>query len=479
MLLGASGGALGATTLYVAPFGNDNGAGTRASPFKTIQRAIDHAIAGDTIQIADGVYNERLRSRVAGTAVDPITISGERAGSATLTFEQASLLVVSHPHIHVKNLVFDGRFAKHDLIRVLPQADFFVLENSVVMNGAKDGIDLGNAAATVSANFDYLENVVIADSEFRNFLARDILGNRVDAHGIVAGGIRHFTISQSLVHMVSGDALQLANGNWDDVSVVKVRFSNGLIDSELARLTGFERGINPGENAIDTKQDARLPVRGRLSIRESTFNGWRGDLISNAAALNLKEKVSVSIDACDLFDNEIAMRLRGSGASDIGAHVIARNNVVYDNDKALRVEDNLRESRLLNNTFAGPGSFEFVAGGAASDFFAANNLVLAAALPGQFPGHLNLAVDESGFLQDAAHRFSLAASSPAIDSATTLSEVAVDRLGVSRPQGLSYDYGAFEYQASTNTLAIPSFGQVAVFAGVVLPAIRMMRKRQP
>ncbi len=47
-------------SLYVSPSGNDANPGTAASPFKSIQKAIESAAAGSTIVVKAGTYRERL-----------------------------------------------------------------------------------------------------------------------------------------------------------------------------------------------------------------------------------------------------------------------------------------------------------------------------------------------------------------------------------------------------------------------------------
>ena len=455
-------------TIYVATDGNDANNGVAGAPVQTIQAGIDIADPGDTVSIGPGVYPQTLRTKRGGLAGMPITIQGEQPGTVTVTAQYNTLLTVAHPHIHVRQLIFDGQFAAHDLVRVFSTGDYFRFQHNLVRNGRKDGIDLGNAATLVDANFDYLVGVSITESEFKNFLNKDIFGHRIDAHGIVAGGVIDFEISNTAVAMVSGDALQLANGNWDNVLVDSVQFHNGLIDEQLAEQTGFAVGINPGENAIDTKQDRSLPVRSRLKVVNSKFSGWRGDLINNAAALNLKEQVSVQINACEFMNNEIALRLRGSGAANVGAHIVAPNNVFYRNEKALRVEDELRESRVINNTFGDGQVFEFVSGGGAADFFAANNLLSLATLPAEFPANLNLRVTNESFVDADEGDFSLSSSSPAIDSALTLNEVTSDHHGLARPQGDAFDFGAYEFKPRVVAMPIPGWLEVLGLGCIML-----------
>ena len=110
---------------------------------------------------------------------------------------------------------------------------------------------------------------------------------------------------------------------------------------------GFPAGTVPGENAIDTKASSSLP-RATLIIRDTTASGFRGGLISNMAAFNLKENVAVTVDGVTVYDSEIAFRLRGPGTSTTGgAWVTVKNAVVYDTTVAFRYEGQHREPQDL------------------------------------------------------------------------------------------------------------------------------------
>jgi len=66
-----------ATTYYVATTGNDSNAGTSVDlPFRTIQHAMNKAVAGDTVLVRGGTYREQVEANLAGTADKPITVSG-------------------------------------------------------------------------------------------------------------------------------------------------------------------------------------------------------------------------------------------------------------------------------------------------------------------------------------------------------------------------------------------------------------------
>ncbi|TDZ36205.1 Pectate lyase L [Colletotrichum spinosum] len=66
-----------AADLYVAPAGSDSTAGTLAAPLKSIQVAVDKAVAGDTIYLRKGTYSPTTNIKIAksGTSAKPYTLT--------------------------------------------------------------------------------------------------------------------------------------------------------------------------------------------------------------------------------------------------------------------------------------------------------------------------------------------------------------------------------------------------------------------
>jgi len=61
-------------TYYVATNGSDNSPGTQSQPWLTLQKAASTVVAGDTVFIRAGIYNERLKiTNKLGTATQRIT----------------------------------------------------------------------------------------------------------------------------------------------------------------------------------------------------------------------------------------------------------------------------------------------------------------------------------------------------------------------------------------------------------------------
>lgn len=64
-------------TYYVAPTGSDSAAGTLAAPYKSIQVAVDKAVAGDSILLRGGTYSpsKNIQVKKSGTASSRIVLA--------------------------------------------------------------------------------------------------------------------------------------------------------------------------------------------------------------------------------------------------------------------------------------------------------------------------------------------------------------------------------------------------------------------
>jgi hypothetical protein len=259
------------------------------------------------------------------------------------------------------------------------------------------------------------------------------------------GAVRNLTIRDTEIHTFSGDGVQVDPGRgapgWTDVTIEGCRI--WLAPLEAAE-NGFRAGTVPGENALDTKAGPAFG-RARITVRDTTAWGYRGGLINNMAAFNLKENIDAVLDRVTVYDSQIAFRLRGPNARGPGARVRVQNAVVYDADTAFRYEDDIEDLRIWHVTVGAGVDRLFRSGTSPRSVVDVRNfLVLGAELPAQASGPSNLAVPASAFVDAAAHDYRLAAGSPAIGQGVRIPEVPHDRLGVQRPQGSTVDVGAYE-----------------------------------
>ena len=124
-LLTAAHGA--AANYYVATNGLDTNPGTQASPFLTVQKGANTAVAGDFVYVATGRYAENVRCNVnAGSAGSPIIIDGQNVASVgSFTWEVG-------PYIHIKNFtITDGTNAFGGFLYVAQSASHCVFSNNV------------------------------------------------------------------------------------------------------------------------------------------------------------------------------------------------------------------------------------------------------------------------------------------------------------------------------------------------------------
>ncbi|TWF80849.1 parallel beta helix pectate lyase-like protein [Pseudonocardia hierapolitana] len=100
---------------YVDPAGSDTNDGSQGRPFKTIQKALDEAEPGTTINLAPGEYREQLATQRDGAPGAPITIRGPETGQDQSGRYQATLygtdriVSVDHSHYVFEGFTIDGQ----------------------------------------------------------------------------------------------------------------------------------------------------------------------------------------------------------------------------------------------------------------------------------------------------------------------------------------------------------------------------------
>lgn len=99
-------------TLFVSSsIDSDDGIGTTDRPYSTIQRAIDVAQPGQTIEVLSGEYREYLRTTTGGRPSNPITLTGP--ADAVVRPPQSvdrgrPLMSIQHNHFYVTGLSLNG-----------------------------------------------------------------------------------------------------------------------------------------------------------------------------------------------------------------------------------------------------------------------------------------------------------------------------------------------------------------------------------
>ena len=105
-----------ATTYFVDDSGSDANPGTSAAaPFATLQKALDLAKPGTTINLAAGIYRQAVITKIDGTAAAPITIKGPRRknpadrSKAVLYGTGGRVFSIDHSYYTLDGFTIDGQ----------------------------------------------------------------------------------------------------------------------------------------------------------------------------------------------------------------------------------------------------------------------------------------------------------------------------------------------------------------------------------
>lgn len=134
-------------TYYVSTTGNDANPGTVNQPWKTIQKAANTVVDGDTVIINAGTYNEQVTITKVGTATAPITFKGETSGGP------ASMPVIDGQSIRNWCIYIDGSYSPGD--------KYIVIDSIKIRNAVRDGIRVSMADRVT------IKNCIAADNQLR------------------------------------------------------------------------------------------------------------------------------------------------------------------------------------------------------------------------------------------------------------------------------------------------------------------------
>ena len=180
-------------TYYVSPSGSDSNSGTTASsPWETITKAADTAVAGDTVIVKAGTYTdptatsqEAFNPANSGTSTNPITFKSDPPLAAILIeFKSGvpALAVYGRNNIVIDGFKVEGRLGVY-------YSDHITIQNNEVIKG---GIQAGDA----SLNWGIIVHTA-DDNIIRDNYVHDMLHSGNSSHntaGIMVGFIANRNI---------------------------------------------------------------------------------------------------------------------------------------------------------------------------------------------------------------------------------------------------------------------------------------------
>ena len=150
-----------AKSFYVAKTGNDSNPGSEAQPWLTIQKAAKTLVAGETVYIKSGIYNERVEPQNSGSVANYITYAAYPGDTVTIDGTGVDLPewtglfdITGKAYIKVSGLrVTNARVNPHNLGIQADTSSHVIIEKNYVYNTNDSGIGIWSSSdVTVDHN---------------------------------------------------------------------------------------------------------------------------------------------------------------------------------------------------------------------------------------------------------------------------------------------------------------------------------------
>ena len=446
---------------YVAKNGSDSNPGTQAQPWLTIEKAATTAVAGDTVYIRGGTYNEYIQI-------------SSKLGSAS-----SWLRFVNYPG---ETVIIDGTGLTTPIVRLFN-------DTYLELNGLQIQNSANSCAIFASGETDHLN--------FINLVIHDTYANAFE-----------------IANYGYGFAGNIANILIDGCNVYNVCTGGVQEGISLSTVNGFEIRNCIVHDCLQAGIDTKVGCSNGSIHNNKVYNVGQGLYI---------DEFGYATSNIDVYDNVfhnngagISLGCENGGGADM-RNINIYNNILYGNTRGFNVWPGDpapydKTFSFVNNTLyhnADTGLTEiafFDAAGYYQNCVVANNIIVLmapyaqaisdphlAVASGAITVDHNLVYDATGTYQGVSSIFGtnaikanpllvnpptdcgLQAGSPAIDAGSSTLAPAFDFAGTPRPQGAGYDIGAYEYKTapgsspSVTTSSLPN-GTVGVAYSQTLAA---------
>ncbi len=179
-------------TYYVAPAGSDSNPGTEIKPWKTIQKAANTLVAGETVYIKAGTYKERVIPKNSGKAGEFIVYTAYPKETVTIDGKDISLPqdsiglfeLANKSYIKIIGLkIINAGPNDNNAGILISNSNYVVIEKNYIKNTVSSGIGIWNS-----------NNIIIDGNEI------ELACNDGEQECITVAGTDIFEIKNNHVH---------------------------------------------------------------------------------------------------------------------------------------------------------------------------------------------------------------------------------------------------------------------------------------
>jgi hypothetical protein len=305
-------------TYYVSTSGSDGSDGSSGSPWRTIQHAASTVQAGDTVQVAGGVYNEHVTLSTSGTA------------NGYITFESApgETAIVDGTELNIPQNMW-GLFTFDNVGYVIVEG--FEIRNYTTASDKQVpiGIFVQGAGAGDEIVNNYVHDITTTGPANPTNCASDAFG--ITVYGTEApAAIDGLAISgNEVANNLTGCSETLSlDGNVTNFAVVSnlVHDDNNIAIGAI----GFEN-VAP-DPAYDQARDGI--IRGNTVYNITSFGNPDYGKQYAADGIYVDGGTNIVIDQNRIHNVDLGIELASEHKGKTSSFIVARNNLVYDGNSA-------------------------------------------------------------------------------------------------------------------------------------------------